>query len=270
MAIKFCALSSGSSGNCLFLSTENTSILIDAGLSGRRIEQLLNQIGETPQGVAAILVTHEHIDHVRGVGILSRRFNIPIFANPCTWEGMADCIGEISTKHIRTFNTGDEFNIDDLCIRPYPVSHDAADPVGFTFYKDRVKLTVANDLGYVTPAVEREIQGSDFVMLEANHDTEMLKVGPYPWQLKRRIAGRKGHLSNEDAGEALLKFADRGLNTVLLGHLSKNNNYPPLALETVKGILMQQGAEVIRDINIDLALRDRISKVYNITKEGVF
>ncbi len=270
MAIKFCALSSGSNGNCLFLSTKRISLLIDAGLSGKRIEQLLKQIGETPQSVTAILVTHEHTDHTRGVGILSRRFNVPIFANPCTWEAMSGCIGKVAAKNIRTFYTGREFNLGDLCIKAYPVSHDAAEPVGFTFHRDKIKLTIANDLGRVTPAVEQEIQNSDFVMLEANHDTEMLKVGSYPWQLKRRIAGEKGHLSNEDAGEALLKFAGRGLNTVLLGHLSENNNYPPLALETVKGILMQRGTDVVQDIDIGLSFRDRISRVYAVTDYGVF
>jgi phosphoribosyl 1,2-cyclic phosphodiesterase len=270
MTIKFCALSSGSSGNCLFLSTGKTTVLVDAGLSGKRVEQLLGQINESPRSVTAILVTHDHIDHTSGVGILSRRFDLPIFANPLTWQVMEGNIGNIAPKNIREFHTGVEFNIEDLCIKPYPISHDAADPVGFTFYTGRVKIAVANDLGCVTPSVEEEIKGSSFVMLESNHDTEMLKVGSYPWHLKRRIAGEKGHLSNEDAGAALLRLADQNTKAVLLGHLSKENNYPLLALETVKGMLKQQGIEVGKEVNIDLSFRDKISRVYTITDREVY
>lgn len=264
MSIKFCALSSGSSGNCLFLSTGSTSVLIDAGLSGKRIEYLLGQIAESPRSITAILVTHDHIDHTSGIGVLSRRFNVPIFANPLTWEAMGNSIGKIATKNIRTFCTGKEFNIADLYIRSYSVPHDAADPVGFTFCKGNVKAAVANDLGCVTPVIEKEIRNSNFIMLESNHDAEMLKVGPYPWDLKRRIAGDEGHLSNEDAGTALLRLAGQNTRTVLLGHLSRENNYPLLALETVKSILTEQGIDVDGKMCIDLSYRDRISKVYNI------
>ncbi|MDD3850015.1 MAG: MBL fold metallo-hydrolase [Firmicutes bacterium] len=270
MTIKFCALSSGSSGNCLFLATGKTSVLVDAGLSGKRVEKLMGQIEESPRSVTAILVTHDHIDHTSGVGVLSRRFDIPIYANSLTWQAMAEGIGKISPKNIREFNTDEEFNIADLCVKPYPVSHDAADPVGFTFCAGRVKIAVANDLGCVTPALEKEFKGSSFIMLESNHDTEMLMVGSYPWYLKRRIAGERGHLSNEDAGAALLRLAGQNTKAVLLGHLSKENNYPLLALETVKGILMQQGIEVGREMNIDLSFRDKISRIYTITDQEVY
>lgn len=270
MTIRFCALSSGSSGNCLFFSTGHTTLLVDAGLSGKRVEGLMKEIGASPGSVDAILVTHDHIDHISGVGVLSRRFNIPIYANALTWEAMEGRIGNVSLKNTRQFYTGEQFNIDDVWIKPYHIPHDAADPVGFTFCAGNVKIAIANDLGCVTPAVGREIKDSDLVMIEANHDAEMLRVGSYPWHLKRRIAGERGHLSNEDAGTALLQLAGGSTRVVLLGHLSKENNYPLLALETVKGILAGQGVDVDREMNIDLSFRDRISRVYNITGREVY
>jgi phosphoribosyl 1,2-cyclic phosphodiesterase len=270
MTIRFCALSSGSSGNCVFLSAGSSSILVDAGLSGKRVAQLLKQIGESPRSVEAILVTHDHIDHISVIGVLSRRFDIPVFANSLTWQAMKDRIGEISPKNIREFSTGREFDIAGLCIKPFPISHDAADPVGFTFCSENTKIAVANDLGCVTPDVEREIKGSSFIMLESNHDTEMLWVGRYPWHLKRRIAGDKGHLSNQDTGDALLRLAGGSIKAVLLGHLSKENNYPLLALETVRGILSQEGVDVEREMNIDLSFRDKISRIYTITDREVY
>lgn len=270
MTIRFCALSSGSSGNCLFLSTGKTSLLVDAGLSGKKIEQLMRTIEASPRSIDAILVTHDHIDHISGVGVLSRRFDIPIYANPLTWQVMGGKIGDVSLKNINQFYTSKEFYIADICIRSYPISHDAADPVGFTFYSRNSKISIANDLGCVTPDVEQEIRDSSFLMLESNHDTEMLKVGSYPWHLKRRIAGEMGHLSNEDAGNALLRLAGGSTKAVLLGHLSKENNYPPLALETVKSILVQGGIEVGREMNIDLSFRDKISRVYTINGQEVY
>jgi phosphoribosyl 1,2-cyclic phosphodiesterase len=243
---------------------------VDAGLSGKRVEGLMKEIDESPRLLDAILVTHDHIDHISGVGVLSRRFDIPIYANPLTWQAMGSRIGNISAKNTREFYTGEEFHIEDICIKPYPVSHDAADPVGFTFCAEKIKIAVANDLGCVTPVVERELRGSSFVMLESNHDTEMLRMGSYPWHLKRRIAGERGHLSNGDAGAAILKLADGKIKAVLLGHLSKENNYPLLALETVKSMLVQQGIEVGREMNIDLSFRDKISRVYTITDREVF
>ena len=148
------------------------------------------------------------------------------FCKPLTRQVMEGSIGNIAPKNIREFHTGVEFNIEDLCIKPYPISHDAADPVGFTFYTGRVKIAVANDLGCVTPSVEEEIKGSSFVMLESNHDTEMLKVGSYPWHLKRRIAGEKGHLSNEDAGRAPTACRPKHKGGTL-GHLSKGKQLSP-------------------------------------------
>jgi phosphoribosyl 1,2-cyclic phosphodiesterase len=245
-------------------------VLVDAGLSGKRVAQLLNQMGETPRAVEAILVTHDHIDHISGIGVLSRRFDIPVFANAATWRAMEDKIGEISSRNIREFTTGGEFELAGFGIKSFPISHDASDPVGFTFCKGNIKISVANDLGCVTPDVERELKDSSFIMLEANHDTEMLWVGRYPWHLKRRIAGDRGHLSNEDTGAALIRLAGGRTKAVLLGHLSKENNYPLLALETVRGILSKEGIEVGREMHIDLSFRDKISRIYTITDREVY
>lgn len=270
MVVKFCSLSSGSSGNSLYISTGRTSILVDAGLSGRRTERLLKEIGVTPNTINAILVTHDHDDHVKGVGVLSRRYDIPVYANELTWNAMEGKIGEVSGENIKLFYTGREFCVGDLCIKPYPLPHDAADPVGFVFFKDSIKIAVANDLGCVTPSIINEIKDSNFLMLESNHDVELLKVGPYPWPLKKRILGDKGHLSNEEAGSTLLKLAGGKLKSILLGHLSRENNYPLLAIETVRSILVNSGIQVGREMNIDISFRDKISRVYNISSQEVY
>ncbi|MDI6705027.1 MAG: MBL fold metallo-hydrolase [Bacillota bacterium] len=270
MALKFCSLSSGSNGNALYISTGRTSLLIDAGLSGKRTEHLLREIDVYLKEIDAILVTHDHDDHIRGVGVLCRRYGVPVYANMLTWEAMGPRIGEVSVCNMKEFRTNQEFSIGDICIKPYSISHDAADPVGFTFCSGKFKVSIANDLGCVTEGVVNEISGSQFLMLESNHDLEMLKAGPYPWHLKRRIMGERGHLSNEDAGVALLRMSGKGLRTVLLGHLSKENNYPLLALETVKGMLRTEGIEIGREMNIELSFRDKISRVYDISSREVY
>ena len=231
MAIRFCSLSSGSSGNCLFLSAGDSSVLVDAGLSGRRVAQLLKQIGESPRSVKAVLVTHDHIDHVSGIGVLSRHFDIPVYANPLTWQAMEDKIGAVAPRNIKEFHTGGEFNVAGLCVKPFPIPHDAADPVGFTFCAGNVKMAVANDLGSVTPGVERELRDCSFIMLESNHDTEMLWMGRYPWHLKRRIAGERGHLSNRDTGAALLRLAGGRTKAVLLDTSAKRITIPSWPLK---------------------------------------
>ena len=193
--IKFCSLYSGSSGNAIFLSTDKVKILIDAGLSGKKIEKALVSIDENPSDLSAILVTHEHSDHIKGIGVLSRRYNVPLYANELTWSSMGDSIGNISMENIKYFETGEIFEICDLSIEPFPIPHDAGEPVGFNFYLGRRKITVATDIGHVDMELTGYMEGSDLLLLEANHDTEMLKVGPYPQWLKMRILGERGHLS---------------------------------------------------------------------------
>lgn len=268
MGLKFCSLASGSSGNCQLIASEEYSILLDAGLTGKYIEKSMNGIGEKIEGVSGILVTHEHSDHVKAIGILSRRFNIPIYANANTWNAMKDKLGEIKEDNINIFQTGTDFIIGDIDIRPFGISHDASEPVAYSFHHDNTKITVATDLGHVSKEVMEEMLGSDLLMLESNHDVEMLKVGRYPWFIKKRVLSDKGHISNETAGEVIAHLIKscRPVTNVLLGHISKENNFPELAFEAVKGVLAANKIVVGLDINLDLTFRDRVSRVYAIQK----
>lgn len=264
MGIKLCSIASGSSGNCIFVGDSQSGVLVDCGVSGKEILNGLKNIGICTSTIKAILVTHEHSDHTKGLGIISRKLNIPIYANVKTWEGIGDTIGAVKAENIRQFDTGNEFVIGDLAIKPYGIPHDAADPVGFCFYDGRVKACIATDLGHFSDNVKENIKGSDMIMLEANHDIEMLKVGRYPYFLKRRILGDFGHLSNEAAGHAILELLNSGVKKVLLGHLSKENNFPELAYETVKSILEEKKVNVGKDIQLDMAPRSSVSRFYNI------
>ncbi|QEK13484.1 MBL fold metallo-hydrolase [Crassaminicella thermophila] len=268
MGLTFCSLASGSSGNCQYISSDTGSLLVDAGLSGKRIQQAMEVIGKEMEKICGILITHEHNDHIKGVGILSRRFNIPIYANNNTWKEIKDKIGKVDEENIRYFKTGEEFYIEDIKIKPYSISHDAVEPVGFSFYHDDAKISIATDLGYADETVRKEIQGSDLLILESNHDVEMLKMGRYPWYLKKRVMGNYGHLSNEAAGEVIAEMMEGNnpITHVLLGHLSKENNFPELAFETVKNVLASRKIKVGLDINIDLTYRDQVSNIYNIKK----
>ncbi len=262
MAVLFCSLASGSSGNCHLINDGESSILIDVGLSGVRIENKLKEIDIDPGSLTAILVSHEHNDHICGVGVLSRRYNIPIYANRGTWEGMGTKIGEIRENNIKCFNSGEDFNIKDFNIRSYDISHDANEPVGFSIEKDDVKISIVTDLGYIDENITKQVGGSDLVVLESNHDEEMLKVGRYPYYLKRRILSDVGHLSNEAAGDAIIDLVNENVRSILLAHLSKENNFPELAVTTIKNILADEKIIIGEDIDLDLAHRDRISNIY--------
>ncbi|MFW5648956.1 MAG: MBL fold metallo-hydrolase [Candidatus Alkaliphilus sp. MAG34] len=262
MKILFCSLASGSSGNCHLINDGKNSILIDAGLSGRRIENKLKRIDIDPKSLTAILVSHEHSDHICGVGVLSRRYNIPIYANKGTWDGMNTKIGEIKESNIKYFNSAEDFNIKDFNIRPYNIPHDANEPVGFSIRKDKIKISIVTDLGYIDENIIEQAEDSDLVVLESNHDVEMLKVCRYPYFLKRRILSNTGHLSNEAAGNAIVDLVNKNVGSILLGHLSKENNFPELAVATVKNILESEKIVIGEDIGLDIAYRDRISSVY--------
>jgi phosphoribosyl 1,2-cyclic phosphodiesterase len=215
----FCSLYSGSSGNSIYVGSKEANILIDAGLSGKKIVSSLGEIGISPQNINALLVTHEHIDHVRGVGVMSRMFNIPVFANNNTWEQMKPLIGNIKEENIRIIDGTKPFTIGDIEIKPYSIPHDAADPFGYCFYSHNRKISIATDIGHISDNVFENIKGSDLLLLESNHDVEMLKFGPYPYPLKRRILSDVGHLSNDDAGKSILRLIGDKFMTVILGHL---------------------------------------------------
>lgn len=252
--MKFCSLYSGSSGNSIYIASSNVKILVDAGLPGKHIEKALNDIGEIPNEIDGIFITHEHIDHVKGVGVLSRKYNIPIYANKLTWQGMDGLIGKIKEENIRILDEA-EIEIKDIQIKNFKIPHDAAMPSGYSVTCGNKKVCVATDLGYFSDEVKQAIKDSDVILLESNHDVEMLKFGPYPYPLKRRILSNVGHLSNEDCGKAIVDIMNDKRKNVILGHLSKTNNYPELAYKTVENVLNQNNIYCQKDILLSVAER---------------
>jgi phosphoribosyl 1,2-cyclic phosphodiesterase len=187
--------------------------------------------------------------------------DVPIFANQKTWEAMEDQLGNLAVDNKRYFNTGEKFCIGDICVHPFAIPHDANEPVGFNFFAKNKKITVATDIGHVTKELYDNVVGSDFMLIEANHDIEMVRMGPYPWYLKQRILGENGHLSNTMAGKFIAKLVESGTKNFLLGHLSRENNFPQLAFETVKNVLESKGIKSGVDVNFDVAMRDCVGEV---------
>ena len=231
--LKFCSLYSGSTGNSLLVKNDNTCILIDAGVSGIKIVEALNSIDIDITDIAAILVTHEHSDHIKSIGTLSKKYNIPVYANKETWKAMPTEVKKVPLDCQKTFLIDNKFSIGSLEILPFSIPHDAANPCGFNIFGSNKKISIATDVGHITPAIFTNLQNSSFILLESNYDPEVLKCSSYPYQLKRRIAGPNGHLPNKEAGDTISKLIDSGLKSVMLGHLSKENNFPELAHQTV-------------------------------------
>lgn len=252
--MKFCSLYSGSSGNSIFIASDNSRILIDAGLSGKSIEQALRDIEENPSEVDGIFVTHEHIDHIKGVGILSRKYNIPIYANELTWNAMEGTLGNIKDENIKIIDEKG-VSIKDLDIMSYRIPHDAVSPCGYKVLNNSKAVCVATDLGYFSDEVKYAIKDADVILLESNHDVEMLKFGPYPYSLKRRILSNVGHLSNDDCGEAIAEIVDGKKKRIILGHLSKTNNYPDLAYKTVINLLAEKKIDIKEEVLVTMAKR---------------
>ncbi|MFD2170565.1 MBL fold metallo-hydrolase [Tumebacillus lipolyticus] len=256
--MRFSVLCSGSSGNSIYVETDQTKILIDAGVSGKQITSSLKEIGVDVSELDALLVTHEHSDHVRGVGVMARKCKgLDVYATAGTWRGMQKHVGDIAEERQHVFAVEDALNFADLHIEPFPVSHDALDPVGFCFYQGETKLALATDLGYASDRVKRAIQGADALIFEANHDPEMLRMGPYPWSVKQRILGDKGHLSNESAGDVLSEVLSGDSKDVYLAHLSPDNNMPEIAEITVRGVLTQNGYQVGKEVVLHDTYRDK-------------
>jgi len=259
--IKICSLFSGSSGNCIYVSYNGTSILIDAGVSGRRIEAALREIGESLDNISGIFITHEHSDHINGAGIISRRHKIPIYANTETWEAMRPFLGKLQSEHVRCIEVGEEKTIGDITVRSFPIPHDAVCPVGYNIFIAGKKLTIATDIGHMNDRLLSCLEKSDMILLESNHDLEMLRTGRYPWPLKRRIMSDYGHLCNDIAGEVVAHLAQCGTKRFLLGHLSQENNLPELAYRTAFNALMDKKINPVKDVYLEVALRDRASSV---------
>ena len=234
--MRLCSIASGSSGNCIYIGSDTTHLLVDTGISGKRTEKGLNEIGLSIADMDGILVTHEHADHISGLGVISRKYGLPIYAAPGTIQAirLTSSVGEIDESLFCPIQADEKLMIKDIAVRPMRVSHDAAEPLAYRFAYGNKKIGIITDLGTYNDYTVENLQGLDAILLEANHDINMLQVGPYPYYLKQRILGDRGHLSNELSGRLLSKILHDGMQKVILGHLSKENNLAELAYETVR------------------------------------
>lgn len=230
---RFCSLYSGSSGNSYIVYTESTKLLIDAGVSAKKIEEALLSLSINPSEIDSIFITHEHQDHTKGLGTFAKKYNLKVYANEKTFEAMPTQKNKIKKGNINYIAIGDSITINDIKIHSFSVPHDAASPVGYNFYHDNKKISIALDIGHITENVKENLSNSVFALIESNYDPEVLRYSPYPFNLKTRINSPLGHLSNKNCGEVVSSLVDSGLKTVMLGHLSNNNNFPELALKTV-------------------------------------
>lgn len=261
--MKICPIRSGSKGNAVLIFTEKTKLLIDCGISGKTVEKGMKNIGVDPAELSAILITHEHNDHIKGVGVMTRRYNIPVYANQKTWDAMEKLIGSINQTTKRIIKNNRE-KIGDIKISAFSIPHDAADPVGYCVESENKKASVATDIGVLNESIFKAVKGSSTVFLEANHDRNMLDAGRYPYNLKQRIKGEKGHLSNDEAGLAAKYLFKMGARNIILGHLSSENNYPLLAKNTVVNILNEAGIKANDDISVSVASDMREGKVITV------
>jgi len=232
------------------------AVLVDAGLSGKELERRMAVAGLSPQKLRAILVSHEHHDHISAVGILARRLGLPVHMNELT---LTQCQAELAGVLVSLFRTGEKFDLGPFSIHPFSLSHDAADPVGFTLSNNGVLLGLATDLGVATNLVRTRLSNCKALVIESNHDPQMLLNGPYPWELKRRVQSRHGHLSNDDAAELLSSVAHKGLTQVVLAHLSETNNEPELALARVGSVLAP-----LADFQLEVAFQDTPSQIFEL------
>ena len=262
--LNFCSLYSGSSGNSLFVETQSTKLLIDAGVSSKKIEKALSEINVNPSTIDGILVTHEHIDHVQGLGTFSKKFDLPVFVNQETLDAMPKQRDKIADNNIRTFKVSDKFSIGDLDIKSFSIPHDATNPCGFNIWKENKKISIATDIGHMTNDIIKQLEESLFIMLEANYDPEVLRCSSYPFPLKTRICGPTGHLSNEMAGKTICHLLNFGLKNAMLGHLSKESNFPELAYQTVIDELISTNSLDSNSFHLDVASRDVHSEVIQI------
>jgi phosphoribosyl 1,2-cyclic phosphodiesterase len=240
MGVSVSVLASGSRGNSAIICSSRTKILVDAGISCRETFKRMKAAGDDPHSLSAILITHEHSDHVYGLAVLARKLNIPVFMTGAThqaWaKAMRDADGERpELAKLERFYSGHGFHIGDFAVMPFTIPHDAADPVGFTFHAEGLKVGIATDLGYLPASVCHQLQGCDLLVIESNHDLEMLRIGPYPWSVKQRVMSRVGHLSNEALAEFFANDYDGSASYIVLAHLSEQNNHP----ERARGVAEQ-------------------------------
>ncbi len=241
MSMKFSVLASGSTGNSLYVESGEQSFLVDAGLSGKKMTELLNKIDKRPEDLSGIFVTHEHSDHIKGLGILARKYQLPIYANANTWRAMDGLIGEIPSELKFEFGMETVQSFGSLDVESFGVSHDAAEPMFYVFHQDGKKLVTITDTGYVSDRMKGIIKNADVYIFESNHDVSMLRMGRYPWSVKRRILSDVGHVCNEDAAIAMSEVAGDRTKRFYLAHLSKDNNMKDLARMSVSQTLETKG-----------------------------
>lgn len=265
--MRMCSIASGSSGNCIYVGSDHTHLLVDTGISKKRIEEGLKELDVKGEELDGILVTHEHTDHIQGLGVFSRKYGVPIYATKGTINGIEHCtsLGKMPEGLLHSIETDHTFSLGDIDVHSFKISHDANQPCGYRFSHDRKSVAVATDLGKYDDYIIEKLKGLDAILLEANHDVHMVEVGPYPYPLKRRILGDRGHLSNELSGRLLCDILHDDLKYIVLGHLSKDNNYARLAHETVKlEVTLGDNPFHGEDLAMTVANRDKISEILKI------
>lgn len=249
-SLRFSILASGSSGNVTYVETDNQRVLIDAGLSGKKIISLLESIGRDPAKLDALFVTHEHKDHIHGVGVIARKYNLPIYANRQTWAAMSKHLGQIPAENCRLIEPDQMITLGDLDILSYAVSHDAAHPQFYAFQKGSKQFAMLTDTGYVSQKLKSILTNVDAYLIESNHEIDMLRYGAYPWSLKQRILSDKGHLSNEAGALAMVDMIGDKTKHIYLGHLSRENNTKDLAMSAMYNTLSMKDLGVGQDFQL--------------------
>ncbi len=245
MGVSVSVLASGSRGNTAIVESSRARLLVDAGISCRETFKRVKLSGRDPREISAILITHEHSDHICGLATLAKKLSIPVFMTGATHQAWArslrDESGELpQIAKLEIFSSGRSFEIADITVTPFTIPHDAADPVGFTFRAEGTKVGIATDLGYMPASVRDHLRRCDVLVIESNHDLEMLRVGPYPWSVKQRVMSRVGHLSNESLAQFFAEDYDGGASYIVLAHLSEENNHPEIALRAAEEALGRQ------------------------------
>jgi phosphoribosyl 1,2-cyclic phosphodiesterase len=255
-----CSIASGSSGNCIYIGNHNTHLLIDTGISGKKIENGLKAIDVNPKELSGILITHEHSDHISGLGVMARRYKLPIYTTAKTWQEISavKSVGNIDMHLFNEIKPDEPFAINDIIVNPFSTSHDASDSVCYTFSYHQKKISVATDLGCYDDYIIEKLKHSNVLFIEANHDVRMLEVGSYPYFLKQRILSDLGHLSNENSAKLILDLCHEELSYVILGHLSRENNHPSLAYESIN-LELKSNIHYNSSINLSVAKRNEHS-----------
>ena len=264
MALHFRSFSSGSGGNCYLIKSEKTALLVDVGISGRRIFDNLEKAETRADDLAAVLITHEHMDHIKSLRTMTRKIpRVLAYANRGTWNHLREMVKE---EQRAVFETGAAFAVGDILVKPFPICHDASEPVGFSFRAGGGQISLLTDTGCLNSAIFEEIKEADLLILEANHDVEMLKFGRYPWFLKRRILGESGHLSNADTAAVICRLLaeTKKRRHILLAHLSKENNFPEMAYQTIKNALEESNYFIDENLCLQTIARDEMSALYTV------